>query len=142
MLEINPSLFVQIINFLLLLFLLNILLFRPIRNVLTKRREKMDGFQESIEELSAKAEESEKGLTDGMLEARREGHSERETFKNEGRAEERGILQEAGGSVEEKISTARKEMDKKMAEVRRNLEDQTAAFSKELAEKILGRSVS
>jgi F-type H+-transporting ATPase subunit b len=142
MLEINFSLFVQIVNFLLLLFLLNIFLFRPIRKILAKRRERMDGFQESIETLRAKAGESEKGLEEGMLEARRKGHSEREAFKNKGRAEERGILQEASGSVEEKISAARKEMDKKMAEVRRNLEEQTAAFSKELAEKILGRSVS
>ena len=142
MLEINSSLFIQIANFLLLLLVLNILLYRPIRNMLTQRRQKMENFQGAIEQYTGQAGNSEKALEEGMIAARRDGYQEKEDLKAEAREEERGILQEAGTTVEQKIGQAKQEMEAKMAEVRQALEEQTAAFSQELAEKILGRSIS
>ncbi len=41
MLEINNTLIIQIANFLVLLFLLNIILYKPIRKILGQRQEEM-----------------------------------------------------------------------------------------------------
>ncbi|MBW2086726.1 MAG: ATPase, partial [Deltaproteobacteria bacterium] len=56
MIEINASLFIQVVNFLLMLLVLNYLLYRPIQGVLRQRREKIDGFESDIERLIEKAE--------------------------------------------------------------------------------------
>ena len=141
MLEINYILFIQIANFLLLLVLMNILLFRPIRGILKTRSDEVASFEESIGDLLARSEQNEKRIEESMVEARKEGYLEREKYKGEGLAEERGILEEANGSYEEKVGAAKQEIEKKMSEVRETLEGQIAAFSNELAEKILGRSV-
>jgi len=141
MLDINWTLFIQIANFLLLLFFLNVLLFKPIRSVITQRKEEMDSLQEAIEDYQNRSDNNEKGIEEGMALARKEGFVEKEKFKDAGLGNERAILQEVNSSVEEKLGKARSEMEMKMSDVRKALEDQVAGFSEGLAEKILGRSV-
>lgn len=139
MLSVDTTLLIQIANFLVLLFLLNIFLFKPIRGILTKRNEEEGALKGSIEDFQARAEQNEKGVEEGKVQARKEGVSEKDGIKAQGLEKEQNILQEALAAAEEKIGIARKDMDAKMDDVRKALEDQMAAFSNELAEKILGR---
>lgn len=141
MLEINFTILLQIFTFLLLVFFLNIILFRPIRKILTRRNEETNSLQTMIDELQNRSEENEKGIEQGMAQARKEGYVEKENFKGQGLKEEKGIIQVASTTVEEKIASARKEMEKKIAEARKGLEGEMTDFSNELAEKILGRAI-
>jgi len=141
MLEINSTFFFQIGNFLLLLLLLNIILFRPIRRIMIQRDEEVDSLQKSIEDYQGRSEQNEKNIEEGMVLARKDGFAEKEKFKGAGLEEEKVVLQGANSSVEEKLGKAKSEMEMKMADVRKALDDQVAGFSTELAEKILGRSI-
>ena len=141
MLEINYTVFIQIANFLILLFLLNTLLFKPIRKILSQRNDQMDSFQKIIENFKNKFFRHEKDLEQNMIEARKEGHKEKDGLKGEGLAEEREMLQEAFSSTENKIDKARNEIQVKLVDVGRALQSEVDVFSKELAEKILGRSI-
>lgn len=141
MLSVDQTLIIQIANFLILLFVLNIFLFKPIRGILARRNEEENTLQSSIEDFQARADESEKGVEDGKVQARKEGVTEKDGLKGQGAEKEQGILQEAVSVAEDKIGKARKDLEAKMADVGKSLEDQVAAFSSELAEKILGRSV-
>ncbi len=141
MLEINYTLAIQLGNFLLLLFLLNILLYRPIRRILAQRNEKVNSLEKMIEDFQNGSEQNEKGIEENMIQARKEGFGEKEGLRGQGIKEEQGILEEANAKIEEKMGKSKEDMEKKMADVRKDLQDQTAAFSTELAEKILGRSI-
>ena len=140
MLDINSSLFIQVINFLILLFLLNILLYRPIRSILSRRNEEMNSLRDRVDGFREKSAEQQQKIEQGMVLARKEGFQEKENFKGQGVEEEKSILKEASSSAEQKMGKAKAELEKKMAEVRKTLEEHVAVFSKELAEKILGRS--
>ena len=141
MLSVDYTLFIQIANFLILLLLLNIFLYRPIRGILARRHGEESSLKEAIEGYQGQAEQNEKGIEEGKIQARKEGSSEKDSLKGQGLEKERGILQEASSAAEGKIGSARKDLEAKMGEVRKSLEDQVAAFSNELAEKILGRGV-
>ena len=141
MLEINSTFFFQIGNFLLLLLLLNIVLFRPIRRIMIRRDEELDSLQKSIEDYQGRSEQNEKNIEEGMVLARKDGFTEKEKLKGAGLEEEKVVLEGANSSVEEKLGKAKSEMEMKMADVRKALEDQVSGFSTELAEKILGRSI-
>ena len=71
------SVIFQIANFLLLIFLLNIILFKPIRNVLIQKREKIKGMEERIETFSKDLEEKEEAYAVGIKEARARGMKEK-----------------------------------------------------------------
>ena len=141
MLKIDFSLFVQIANFLLLLLLMNIFLFKPIRKILARRKEEINSLEGTIEGYQNRSDQDEKGIEEGTILARKEGHKEKETLKGQGLELEKGVLQKASSSAEEKIGNAKQEIENKIADVRKTLEDQVASFSEELAEKILGRSI-
>ncbi len=141
MLNIDGTLFVQIVNFLVLLFLMNIILYKPIRGIIAKRDEEMNSRRNSVAEYRDKAEKDQKGIEQGLIAARKEGFLEKESFKSQGLEEEKGILREAGNSVEQKLDAAKKDLESKLVDVRKTLEGDIQMFSSELAEKILGRSV-
>jgi F-type H+-transporting ATPase subunit b len=141
MLQIDQSLLIQVGNFILLVILLNIFLYRPIRRIIAQRGEEMGSLEHAIREYHEKVEEDEKGIQEHMVQARKEGFQVKESLKMEGLEKEKGILQKSSSTVEEKISKARTEIDKQVKDVRKILDKQVAAFSKELAEKILGRNV-
>ncbi|MBW1850571.1 MAG: hypothetical protein JRJ15_03910 [Deltaproteobacteria bacterium] len=141
MLQIDYTIFIQIVNFLVLLFLLNIFLYKPIRGILAKRHEEESSLEKSIENYQTRADENEKGIEEGKVQARKEGAQEKEAFRGQGLEKEQGILQEASSAAEEKIGSARKDLEAKIAGVRESLEHQIAVFSNELAEKILGRGI-
>lgn len=141
MLQIDQSLLIQIGNFLLLVILLNIFLYRPIRRIIAQRGEEVGSLEHAIREYQEKAEENEKGIQEHTVQARKEGFLVKESLKTEGLEKEKGILQESSSTVEGKISKARSEIDEQLEDVRKILDEQVAVFSKELAEKILGRGV-
>ncbi len=51
----DSSVFIQIINFIILVFLLNIFLYRPIRNIIIQRKEKIEKLNNSTDDAIKEA---------------------------------------------------------------------------------------
>ena len=141
MLSVDYTLFIQIANFLVLMFFLNIILYRPIRGILAKRHEEEASLKRSIDDFQSRAGQNERGIEEGKIRTQKEGAVEKEGVKGQGLEKEKGILQEASSLAEQKLGNARRELEAKVADVRRSLEADVALFSTELAEKILGRDI-
>ncbi len=137
----NITVLFQIANFLLLLFLLNIIVYRPIRKILGQRGDEVVSYQEMVEDFQGRSEKDAKTLEENMAGARSEGFKEKENLKRAGLEEEKLMLQEAISSTEEKIGKAKGEIDRSRVQARQSLEEEVRVFSQELAEKILGRSI-
>jgi F-type H+-transporting ATPase subunit b len=141
MLEINNTLIIQIINFLVLLFLLNIILYKPIRKILGQRQEEMSASEGTIADLTDRSSRLNEELEQNTTAARKDGFKEKEDSKNEGRVEEAKMVQNAVESVGEKVTKSREDTERNMAGLRQSLEKEVSLFSQELAEKVLGRSI-
>jgi F-type H+-transporting ATPase subunit b len=141
MLEINSSLFLQVANFLLLILLMNLFLYRPIRDILRRRNEEVRRLEGVISDFSSKSDQQQNRIEEDLVQARKDGYQEKEGLKTVGLNEERTLTQEAGAKAEAKIGQAKVEIEGKIAEVRKALEDQVSIFSKELAQKVLGRTI-
>ena len=136
-----PSLIIQIVNFLVLLFVLNLILYRPIRRILKKRRDDMASSQEITEDLLNRAEKYSEEYNMNLYSTKKEGVNEKENLRNEGLVTEKEMLQNTYSSVEEKLVNAREEIIRKVEEARKGLQSEVELFSQELAKKVLGRSV-
>jgi F-type H+-transporting ATPase subunit b len=141
MLKVDYTLIIQIANFLFLLFILNILLYKPIRQILSQRKEEIDSFVGMIGEFEDKSAQSKQALEENKAEATKEGLKEKETLKGEASEQEKGLLKEAASEASEKLDQARDEMASSLVSARQALEKDLGLFSKELAQKILGRSL-
>ncbi len=142
MIDIDWTLFAQIINFLLLVFLLNVVLFRPIRNALKDRRAKLLAQEAEINLLTDQNRSLEEEILEELAAARRAGAGARESLKQEGAQAEATLLEEVKRQVELEWATVEKKIKADMAKARKSLQTQAQSFAQLLATKILGRELS
>ena len=142
MIDIDWTLYAQIINFLLLVFLLNVVLFRPIRNALKARQAKLLAQETEINVLTDKGRSLEDEIKEELAAARRAGAGARESLKQEGVQAEATLLEEVKRQAELEWTAVEKKIKADMAKARASLQTQAQSFAQLLATKILGRELS
>ena len=135
------TLLIQMINFLFLLFLLNLILFRPIRNIIKERNQIIDNFNSDITSLSDQAQEAVDRFEQKVMEARKAGMAKVQSMKDEGEEAEVQLIASTTQEVQTKVEEARERVASEITEARTQLQAQVKAFSVEVTEKILGRSI-
>lgn len=143
MVQVMPDLtvFVQILNFLFLLYALNFILYRPIRKILRERKEQMDGLQNNVETLNRESDEKREEFANKINEAKLEGFRKKEILKGEGTEEEKRIIGEIHQKVQAEMESVRSQIAKDVENVRNTLQKEVKKFSGAIVEKILGRAV-
>jgi F-type H+-transporting ATPase subunit b len=142
MISVDSSILIQIVNFVVLIFILNAIFYKPIRNILRERRKKIQGYEEGIQALHGEAAEGEQAFQTKVGEAKTKGFQEKETLVQAGQEEERRLLDEINQKAQADLEAVRAQIAKDAEDARRSLKGQTEAFAGAIAEKILGRAVS
>lgn len=139
--DVDISLVYQMVNFLVLLFALNFVLYRPIRGIIKKRAEKIAQLNSDITSNQENAQAKAGELEAQQAEARRIGMAAREELKAEGQAKERELIDQATGEMEKAVAKVREQVADEIGQARDELKGQVETFGAQLAEKILGRSI-
>lgn len=141
MIELNLAFVVQLINFGILVLVLNIFLYKPIRKVLADRRAVIDSAREKAasvdEQVQAKMAQYEARLRDAKAGA---GATRAEALK-QAQAEETAVLEKARKEASDSLASIRAKVAKEAADARVLLRQQAEALSGDICEKILGRSL-
>jgi len=141
MVSVDGSVFIQIINFLFLIWVLNIVLYKPIRNVLLQRKEKVDGMEQQIESLSADAREKDEAFDGGIRAARTEGLKQKDALVGEAGEEEKQIIGEINAKYQADLTALREKIAADADGVRQELEKEIDLFADAIGQKILGRAI-
>ena len=141
MINIDQSLIFQIVNFLLLMLILNTLLYRPIRNILKQRADKVGLLEEEAKKAQADRIQKEEDYQNQLQQARKTGFEQKNIFKLQGQEAEKKLFQEANLKAEAELSLNRQKVAQQVEEARKKLSGEVANFSQEIAQKILGRTI-
>ncbi len=141
MIDVNYSLIIQMVNFLVFLFLMNLVLYRPIRRIVAERKKLMAEKQGVIDTLEAQAVAAVQDYDLKLRESRREGFEKIQELKAAGDAEEKELLQQISEQAAAKLQEMRAQIKKDIDAARKELKSQIRSFSSELATKILGRKI-
>ena len=141
MIDINGSLFIQMANFLVLVFLMNYVLYRPIRSILKERRETMDSLSAEAQRSSARLAEVEDELKEIIRQANSDGFELWNQLKMETERQETDKLASLQADLESEEAKAKSEIQGQVDQVRQSLLAQVGVFSSSMAEKVLGRSL-
>ena len=131
----------QIANFLFLIFVLNILLYRPIRRILKERRDKFKGMESAIQHADQTVQEKEAAFAKSIKDARARGLKEKEGLVQQAEAEERRLIDSISAKAQVDLEEIRKEIKADAERVRQSLQQDVGRFANEIAQKILGRAV-
>ena len=135
------TLWVQIANFLLIVWVLNIILFKPIRNILIQRKEKITSLEQNIDNSNNEAKEKNEAFDSGIRDARAKGLSEKNILLNEAAEEEREIIDEINQKAQADLAKVREKIAKDAEAVRASLQKEIDTFASAIGEKILGRAL-
>ncbi len=142
MIDIDISMVYQLINFLFLIWILNIILYKPIRKVLRERKERIGALEADILGLTDEVESKNLEVQALVRDARAEGYSKKEELKTQGMATESEIIGETTRKTESEITKLKGEIAGSIEQARKALKTQVNEFSRSLAEKILGREIA
>ncbi|RPI74906.1 MAG: hypothetical protein EHM45_16660 [Desulfobacteraceae bacterium] len=134
------NLYIQIINFLALLFILNFILYRPVRKMLGERKATLDEFARAREEFETRSVLSNQKLQEQNDAAKQKGNQAKTSLVQEALTGQEHLLREAAVTAQQKVEKERAEINAQEITARRALEQDLDSFSKALADKILRRN--
>ncbi|MGB9711983.1 MAG: hypothetical protein ACP5SG_01925 [Dissulfurimicrobium sp.] len=141
MINLDISLWVEVISVLVLMAILNSMLFKPIRRILEERRSKMDAIQADADRFARNAEQILDSFNKKMAEARKSGQSEKERLKGEARKMERELLESSGKEADAAKQRLMAELSAQIDSTRKDLSAKIEMFAAEIAQKLLGRAI-
>ena len=140
---IQPTLLVaQIVNFLLILFLLKKFFYKPIIKLLDDRKKKIEESLKNAELIEERLKQTEEKSAQIIEEARRNSQNLISESKKEA---DRVLAQaaiEARKSAEQTIADTQTQISLQKVEMKKELEKETLTLVAEVVRKVLGRTVS
>jgi len=137
--ELNLTLVIQVLNFLIVVGVLSLFLYRPLTKFLDKRsqyiKDLIDKTEAAREESSRNLEESKRGI----LEAQKEACKIKEMAKEEASAERKEIIEKARKEAEGIVLEAKEEMNRELERAKKALQREVATLAIDISEKILSK---
>ncbi len=137
MIELNATLLVQMVNFLILLAVLNLILYRPIRGVIKRRSEKLAADMSEVEKFNEQAGKKLENYEQSLQEARREAGEVREQYRSEGNEQEKEIVDQARREATEELEQARKQLREQRESAEQELLQQVDQYAENVAQKVM-----
>lgn len=141
MIELDGTLLLQFINFMILMVALNALLFKPLRAALQARKETVEGSKAKVQDIDEQVQAQIARYEAQLQEARQQGGQERTAMRKTAQEEEGRILGEANRTASERLQTITAQIQEEADSARQALRNETEALAKEIAGKVLGRAV-
>ncbi len=138
MIDLNISFVIQLINFMITLFVLNAILVKPIREIIKKRADTMAQALSEAERFSEDAEAKIKNYEHALVEARANATAERNAKKEEGEQQEKSIMAEASADAQKTMQEARKEVAEQVDSALAGLKGQVDQLAQKAADRVLG----
>jgi len=140
--NLNVTILIQAINFLILIFLLSKFLFKPLAKFLADRSA---GIERSLAEAKAAHEAAAKSQSEyqaQIRETQREIAAIREQGQREVEAERQRLLQASRDEAGRLVAQAKAEIEAETKRAKAGLREEAAGIAMAVAERLLGRSVS
>lgn len=137
MLDLNITILFQLVNFLIAVYVLNILLVRPIRAILQERKNTMDDLQGEADAFTREAHERMSTYQAALSNARHEATQLRETARAAGLAEQQSIVTDAAAKAQAHIAQAQNAIKKEAGEALASLQKQVKSLAGKVATQVL-----
>lgn len=141
MVSLDVTMIIQAVNFILLMFVLNLILYKPILGMIERRNARISGSEEEIKGLNQRVVDKMADYDEKIKQAKLSAMEQKNELLKQGGEEAKQIIDAVRGDLPQFLSQYQSRMDEEIAEARRILGDHSRRISREIAEKVLGRSV-
>jgi len=140
--SLNLTLILQVISFLILMFILTKVFYRPLLNFLDQRAQYVREEIEKAERERTKAEEKFKQAEENLKKTQKQVLEWKDFAQKEIEENRKAFLQKAKEEKEQILAQAKEEFAREIVKARRELKKEVATISLAIAEKILRREIN
>jgi len=137
MLEFNNWFFVLFLNFIILLFILNAILFKPLLQIFKEREDSVKGDLDAAKDMREKSEEGIARLNRELSESRGKAKEIFEALKAGGLSKQREVLSATESEAVATLEKARAEIKSDAEKARQSLRADVDKFSDEIVRKLV-----
>ncbi|ADI82946.1 ATP synthase F0 subunit B [Geobacter sulfurreducens] len=141
MISLDLAFVIQVINFLVLMIILNVFLFKPIRKVIADRKAQIDGSRERAAVVDKEVQEKMALYEARLRDVKAKAGAEREVLRKEAQQEESAILEKARKEAADSLASIKSRVAKETVDAKEFLKEQSRPLSLEICQKVLGRSL-
>ena len=141
MINLDLAFVIQLINFLLLMLVLNFLLYRPIRRIIAERDGEIANARKKAGEVDLDVQAQVAAYEARMREVKAAVSQERASLKKEALLEEAALIEKARGEAAGSLDSIKARVAREASDARAVLQEQARALSQDICEKVLGRSL-
>ena len=141
LLSVNKTVFIQIVLFLIAIYILNKLVFKPFLNLMDRRDKLTRGAIEEAKELEEKVVHIIKEYDSKLAEARVLAIEERNKIVHEGQTAAEGILARAREETTELLKDAKSKLEADTQEIKNKVKSDVHAIAKDIASRVLGKEI-
>ena len=142
LISINETLVVQVVSFLIFLFVMNRLMFRPLRKTMGKRSKYVSDLDQEIDAAERDILRYSKEIDKRRAAAHAEAHGVTAELEEKGTVEAHEIIDAAVKEISEIKQQTKTRIDAQISEARELLEKESESFSVQIMEKVLDRRLS
>jgi len=139
--SLDYTILVQMVNFIILIFILNALLYKPILGIIGKRKQKMDESDSEIKRMNQTVEQKMAEYEEKVRLAKVDAMEQKNAIVKQGSDVAKGIIDAVRGEIPAMMEQFHAKMGKEVEEARAILHSQSQKISLDIAEKVLGRSI-
>lgn len=141
MISLDWTLILQFINFIVLLYLLNRILFKPLRAVMEKRHNTIEGSHARARDLQADIDDKMSRYQQQLSEAKKLANDERAQLRKLAVEEESKMIATAQSNASGRMDQIREQVGQESTRASQTLKKESTALAQLIATKILGRSL-
>lgn len=141
MVEIDYTVFIQLVLFLLLIWILNQVLYKPLLQIMDRRKGVLDKAQEEVKTVQETIDRRVAAYEEKIRSAKMEAMGQKGDLAKEGSDAAKVITDKAKGEIAGLMGEFQAKLGKELASARDLLRNQSRVISLEIAEKVLGRSI-
>lgn len=141
MVSLDYTILIQMTNFVLLLFILNLLLYKPILGIMDKRKKSFQDTEDEVKRINLTIEERMAAYEEKVRLAKLDALNQKNEILKEGSEQAKSVIDAARGEIPGLMDQFHEKMNKEVTEARRVLAGESRKISVDIAEKLLGRSI-
>lgn len=142
MVDVNGTLLIQIINFIVLCAILGHFCYKPVLKVLDARKERIKNDLDAAARSKVAAEELKAGYETQLQEAQAKAQDIVNKAVKEAQVQAQAQIDEAHAAIEKEKENATKQIERERKDALENLKTQVAALSCDIAAKIISKNMT
>ncbi len=139
MVSINETLVIELISFLIFLFLINRIMFRPLKGAMQERTEHIETLSQEIETAKQTIDGLNQQLDIQEKQAIDEANRQRQELENDGEQQAKSVMEESKKEISTLKSENHRFVEAQITEARKSLQTEAERLATEIMEKILDR---